>query len=308
MKYPLVFLKNKEQGTTLLEFIVGVGILAVIAMVIILFMRQGMDFMVKGVPTKPQEIVKLILEGEEGRTDFEKQGLLSTLRGGYSIYGPQFDVEQPITLGTNSIIIGYGIVDSQNGYCESTVTVNTDTPIINQGSPTTTDLKKGIPTITVISPYNSDNPEGTTSLLLENSPLGDDYGLAVKYEFKQINELRNGRIYQQGELYKTIYHKNSGGFWIQQGTPTLISQHISQLEFRYFTSDEEVSAGIPTGLSKIRQIEMIMITLKVDNNDDRDRSIEEDVLDGRDNDLDGKIDEDYFNGISVTTRIYFRNL
>jgi len=305
-----MFLKNKQEGFTLLEFMVGAGILAVIMMVIILFVKKGMDFWQRGVPTEPRKIVNLVLEGEEGRIGSEKMGLVPTIRGGYSIYGPQFDeANQPITLGTSSIIIGYGIVDSQNGVCDSTVTISSDTTIVPFGSPTTTDLRKGIPTITVVSPYDENNPEGTTSLLLENNPLGDDYGLAIGYQFRQINEVRNGRRYKQGELYKSIYHKNSLGTWTQQGTQTLISQHISQVKFRYFTSQEkEIFTETPTALSTIKQIRMVMITLKVDNDDDKDGSIEEDVLDGKDNDSDGKIDEDYFNGITVTTRVYFRNL
>jgi len=308
VKYQHIFLKNRQEGFTLLELMVTVGILAVIMMVIILCVKKGMDFWQRGIPTEPREIVKLVLEGEEGRIGIEKMGLVPTLRGGYAIYDTRFGTDS-ITLGTSSIIIGYGIVDSQNGFCDSTVTVPSDTAIISPGSPTTTDFKKGTPTITVISPYDENNPMGTTSLLLENNPCGDDYGLAIGYQFRQINELRNGRIYKQGELYKIIYHKNPLGMWIQQGTQTLISQYISQLEFRYFTSQgKEIPPGTPTALSTIKQIRMVMITLKVDNDDDKDGSIEEDVLDGTDNDSDGKIDEDYFNGIEVNTRVYFRNL
>lgn len=306
MKQPLVFLENKERGFTLLEFIVAAGILAIILIVIILFMKKGMDFWVKGLPTKPQEIIQLILEGEEGRTEFEKMGLISTIRGGYSIYrpefgaNPQFDNEtQLITLGTNSIMIGYGIVDSKNAICDSTVTVTTDVAIIYQGSATTTDFRKGTQTLTVISPYNVNEPMGTTSLLLATNPLGDDYGLAIGYQFS--------RSYNQGTVTKSIFYKNSAGTW-ELATRTVISKNVSQLEFRYFTADEELPAGTPTVLSKIRQIEMVMITLKVDNDDDKDGSIEEDPIDGIDNDSDGKIDEDYFNGMSVTTRVYFRNL
>lgn len=306
MKQLLVSLENKEQGFTLLEFIVAVGILTIIAIVIILFMGKGIDFLVKGLPTKPQEIIQLILEGEEGRTEFEKMGLISTIRGGYSIYPPEFsanpqfdDETQLITLGTNTIMIGYGIVDSKNGICDSTVTVTTDVAIIQEGSATTTDVRKGIPTITVISPYNVNEPMGTTSLLLATNPGGDDYGLAIGYQFSKSDN--------QGTLTKSIFHKNPAGRW-ELATMTVISKNVSQLEFRYFTADEELPPGTPTLLSKIRQIEMVMITLKVDNDDDKDGLIEEDPIDGKDNDSDGEIDEDYFNGMSVTTRVYFRNL
>ncbi len=301
MKYLPIFLKNKPQGFTLLELIISVGILLVIVMVIILFAKKGIEFWTKGIPTEPQEIVRLILEGETGKLGFENMGLVPTLRGKYSIYGPQFDADQSVTLGTNTIIIGYGIVDSGDGFCDTRVTTTTDFPIIHFGSPTTTDFKKGTPTITVVSPYDMNEPMGTTSHILETNPSGDDYGLAIQYQFKQID--------RQGKLYKTIYTKNAVGNWAVKGTPTLIAQNISQLEFRYFTeSDNELPAGIPLALSEIRQIKSVMITLKVDSDNDRDGLIEEDWFDGEDNDNDGKIDEDYFNGIEVVTRIYFRNL
>ncbi len=307
MKYQHIF-PNKQNGFTLLELIVGAGIVGILMMVIILFIGGGMNFWTKGIPTKPQDIVNLILEGETGRRSIEDWGIIPTIRGGYSIYDLQFDEEQPVTLGTSSIIIGFGIVDCGNGLCDSTVTTSTDLPIIYCGSPTTTDVTKGIPTITVVSPYDINNPDGTTSQILNTNPAGDDYGLAIRYQFVPIQETRNGRIYKQGQLYKSIYHKDSGGNWNLIGNPTLIADNISQLEFRYFTDREELLAEIPTALSKITQITSVMITLAIDNDDDRDGSIEEDKLDGIDNDLDGKIDEDYFNGIRINTRAYFRNL
>lgn len=287
---------------------VGVGLAGILMMVIILFIGRGMNFWTKGIPTKPQDIVNLILEGETGKRSIEDWGLIPTIRGGYSLYDLQFDEEQPITLGTSSIIIGFGIVDYGNGFCNSTVTISTDFPVIYYGSPTTTDFTKGTPTITVVSPYDRNAPYGTTSQILETNPGDDDYGLAIRYQFVPIQEIRNGRIYKQGELYKSIYHKDSAGNWTLTGTQTLIAKNISQLEFRYFTDREELLAGIPIALSKISRINSVMITLAIDNDDDKDGSIEEDKIDGIDNDLDGKIDEDYFNGILIKTRAYFRNL
>ncbi|MDI6736727.1 MAG: prepilin-type N-terminal cleavage/methylation domain-containing protein [bacterium] len=307
MKYLHIF-PNKQNGFTLLELIVGAGIVGILMMVIVLFIGGGMNFWTKGIPTKPQEIVNLILEGETGKRNIEDWGIIPTIRGGYSIYDLEFDKDQPITLDANNIVIGFGIVDCGNGLCNSTVTTSTDLPLIYYGSPTTTDFTKGTPTITVVSPYDINNPYGTTSQILNTNPAGDDYGLAIRYQFVPIKEIKNGRLYKQGKLYKGIYHKDSAGNWSLIGTQTLIAENISQLEFRYFTDREELPAGTPTALSKIRQINSVMITLAIDNDDDRDGSIEEDKLDGIDNDLDGKIDEDYFNGIRIKTRAYFRNL
>jgi len=303
VKYQHIFPKNKQHGFTLLEFMFGIGIVGILMMVIILFAKGGINFWLKGIPTNPQDIVNLILEGEVGKRAIEDWGLVPTIRGGYSIYDLQFDAERPITLGKSSIIIGYGIVDGNNGFCDTRSTPQ-DFQIITQGSATTTDFTKGTPTITVVSSYNINDPDGTTSQILETNPQGDDYGLAIRYEFRPIN---NGRI-RQGELYKTIYHKDSTGHWNLIGSETLIAKNISQFELRYFTDKEELLSETPTELSKIRQINSVMITLAVDNDDDGDGSIEEDRLDGIDNDRDGEIDEDYFNGMRVTTRVYFRNL
>lgn len=286
---------------------VGVGILGILLMVIILFAKGGMDFWVKGIPTKPQDIVSLVLEGEVGKRSIEDWGLVPTIRGGYSVYDRQFDsATTTITLGTSSIIIGFGIVDGNNGFCNTTRSTTFDLQIITQGSATTTDFTKGTPTITVVSPYCLDDPYGTHSQILETTPAGDDYGLAIGYQFIPIQEIKNGKIYKQGRVDKSVYHKNSAGVWSFIGSQT-IAENINQLEFRYFTDNEEVLPGTPTALGKISQINTIMITLAVDNDDDRDGSIEEDKLDGIDNDSDGKIDEDYFNGMRVTTRAYFRN-
>lgn len=312
-----IFPRNNSQGFTLLEIIVSVGILLIIVMVIILFVKGGIEFWAKGVYTEPQEIARLILEGEPGKLGLENMGLVPTIRGAYSIYGPRFDVDEPITLGTNTIILGYGIVDCGDGICNTTVTTTTDFQIINCGSPTTTNFRKGTPTITVVFPYDPQDPTGTTSHILATNPSGDDYGLAIKYQFKEIKEEKNGRIHNQGRLYKSVYTKDSRGSWTIKGTEILIVENISQLEFRYFTtSDKELPTEIPLSLNMIRQIKSIMITLKVDRDDDNDTSIEEDWIDEekvtcsreRDNDNDGKIDEDYFNGIEIVTRVYLRNL
>ncbi len=277
-------------------------------MVIILFIGRGMNFWTKEIPTKPQNIVNLILEGERGKRSIEDWGLVPTIRGGYSIYDLEFDEDQPITLDANNIVIGFGIVDCGNGLCDSTVTTSTDLPLIYCGSPTTTNFTKGTPTITVVSPYDINNPYGTTSQILNTNPAGDDYGLAIWYRFVPIEEMKNGKFYKQGKLFKGIYHKDSTGTWIFIGTQTFIAENISQLEFRYFTDREELLPGVLIGLDKISQINSVMITLAIDHDDDKDGSIEEDRIDGIDNDLDGKIDEDYFNGIRINTRAYFRNL
>lgn len=316
MKCVHIFPRNNSQGFTLLEIIISVGIFLIIIMVIILFAKGGIEFWIKGIPTEPQEITRLILEGEPGKLGLENIGLVPTIRGAYAIYGSEFDVETPVTLGTNTIILGYGIVDS-GGICDTTATTTTDFQIINSGSPTTTDFKKGTPTITVVSPYDPHNPMGTSSYILATNPSGDDYGLAIKYQFRKINEERNGKIYNQGRLYKTVYTKNSEGTWTVKYGETLIAQDISQLEFRYFiASDMELPVGIPIGLNMIRQIKSVMITLKVDKDDDDDGSIEEDWIDDKhvvcfkekDNDNDGRIDEDSFNGIGIVTMVYLRNL
>lgn len=299
---------NKQNGFNLLELMIGIGIVGILMMVIILFVKGGLDFWVKGIPTKPQEIVNLILEGEIGKRNIKDWGLVPTIRNGYSIYDLHFDEMRPITLGTNSVIIGFGIVDCGNGVCDTTAVTPNDFQIIKSGSFTTTNFTKGTPTITVVSPYDKNNPYGTTSQILETNPAGDDYGLAIRYQFVKLQESRDGKVYNQGKLYKSIYHKDSGGSWKLTGTPVLIAKDVSQLEFRYFTDKKEIATGVPTVLSEIRSINSIMITVGVDNDDDRDGSIEEDPIDGINNDLDGKIDEDYFNGILIKTRVYFRNL
>jgi prepilin-type N-terminal cleavage/methylation domain-containing protein len=295
-----MYVIRNKRGMTLIEILFCVGILCIIVLVFFTFFFGGIRYVVKGVHTEPAQIAREILHGKAGI----REGLVEDIRGLYSIYDEQIDNGVvTVNLHSDKIIMGYGIVDSMDGIAGSHTVALTDYRLITAGSKTTngtpTSFTKGTPTITVVSPFDFNNPTGTYTQTLESDidPLSDDYKLIKSYEYYSSNN--QGWII--GTVTKIFYNNTLNETF-------KIGKNITRLEFRYFTGDgEEIGTGTISRLD-VNKIRLIKVILEVDKDDDEDGKVAEDSKDEIDNDEDGRVDEDDFNGIELTTRVFPRNL
>ncbi|MDI6734732.1 MAG: prepilin-type N-terminal cleavage/methylation domain-containing protein [bacterium] len=291
-----MYVISNKKGMTLIEILICVGILCVLVLSFFSFFFGGMKYIAKGVDTNPEQIAREILQGKPGI----QKGLVEDIRGLYSIYDGQIDSGTvTVTLYSDKIILGYGIVDSIDGIAGSHTVSPTDYRLITSGSATTTSFIKGTPTIPVVAPTDTGNPTGTYTQTLESGldVLSDDYKLIKSYAYYFSNN--------QGWIIGTVT-KISPISTLNE--PFKIGKNITRLEFKYFTGDgQEIGTGTVSRLD-VNKIRLIEIILWVDKDDDKDGKVVEDPEDEIDNDEDGRVDEDDFNGVKLITRVFPRNL